>query len=84
MQISSTRNQLVIEDDETTIARLVRINEHWPNLFQEYLHMLIRNRERQLERIEVTNEIRARRATQSKQIQSKQLSDSQDLEDRNE
>ena len=60
MKVSFTTNKLMIEDDETTIIKLKRINQHWPKLIEEYLNMIIRNRERQLERIEVTNEIRAR------------------------
>jgi len=61
MRILFESNKLIIEDDETTISRLERIHQNWPKLIEEYIHMIIRNRERQLDRIEVTNELRIRK-----------------------
>jgi hypothetical protein len=60
MKVTFDTNKLVIEDDDITIDKLKRINQHWPKLLEEYIGMIIRNRERQLERIIVTNEIRER------------------------
>lgn len=50
---------MIIEDDEL-VPKLERIHQYWPKLLDEYLSMIVRNRERQLERIVVTEEIRSR------------------------
>lgn len=61
MIISFSNNSIIVELNAEQAASLQQINETWPKLIEEYLNMLIKNRSRQLERIEVTTEIRNRK-----------------------
>ena len=71
MQISLNHNQLIIDLGDEDGQKIRRIHEHWPHLIEEYMNMIIKNRERQLERIEVTHELRSRAIERSKKSENK-------------
>lgn len=61
MKINLNNNILTIELDNNQAVIMSAIHENWPHLIEEYMNMIIKNRERHLERIEVTREIQARK-----------------------
>lgn len=57
MRISLNNHILTIELEQDQSIIMSAIHERWPHLLEEYINMIIRNRERQLTRIEVTERI---------------------------
>lgn len=66
MRVSILNNTLSVELDAGQAIAMKKIHETWPNLIQEYLEMIIKNRSRQLERIEVTQELQSRKLNREK------------------